>query len=172
MSTQAMAIVKATYTRDSGAAKANIRYIQHRKGRDGHKANRELFGAAGALERLQAYQLIDDAERGTVFFRLGISPPQREDIHKDLREITAQTMLQLEERLGKAVPYIAAAHTDHSPHAHVHCLALVQGRLNQQDFASLRQSATEAALAQRLERDQAREQQARQQEGVGLALQR
>jgi hypothetical protein len=40
---------------------------------------------------------------------------------------------------------------------------MVKGRLNTQDFQALRQTATEAALLQRQERDQAREQQ--QQEG-------
>jgi hypothetical protein len=172
MTNQTMAIIKASYTRASGLAKANIRYIQHRKGKEGAKITRELFGAEGALERLQAYQMIDDAEKGTVFFRLVISPPQLEEIHKDLHEITAQTMLHLAERLGKEVPYIAAAHNDHSPHAHVHCLALVQGRLTPQDFHALRQRATEAALTQRKERDLAQEQQARQQEGGGLELKR
>jgi hypothetical protein len=159
MNNNATAIIKATYTRARGAAKANIRYIQHRKGKDGHKATRELFGAEGALERLQAYQMIDDAAKGTVFFRIIISPPQREESaswrNKDLAEITSQTMRHLAERIGKEVPYIAAAHAaDHSPYQHVHCLAMVQGRLNTQDFHALREKATQAALEPGKERDQ------------------
>jgi hypothetical protein len=164
-----MAIVKATYTKSRGGAKAAIRYIQHRPGKDGQKATRELYGADGAMERLQAYQLIDAAEKGTVFFRIVISPdPQTEDTEKDLslREITAQTLLNLGERVQKDVPYVAVEHDDHAPHRHVHVLALVKGRLNTQDFQALRDTATQTARMQRQERDVAREhQQQQQQEG-------
>jgi hypothetical protein len=161
-----MAIVKATYTKSRGGAKAAIRYIQHRPGKDGQKAARELYGSDGSMERGEAYQMIDAAEKGTVFFRIVISPdPQTEDTEKDLRlaEITSQTMLHLADRLTKDVSYVAVEHDDHAPHRHVHVLALVKGRLNTQDFQALRTTATEAALSQRQERDVAREQQ--QQEG-------
>jgi hypothetical protein len=157
-----MAIVKATYTKSSGAAKAAIRYIEHRPGRVGERVKRELFGSDGVLDRQEAYRMIDEAEKGTVYFRLVISPdPQTEDIYKDLslQEITSQTMLQLEERLTKDVSYVAVEHDDHAPHRHVHVLACVQGRLNTQDFQALRQTATEAALLQRQERDATRQQQ-------------
>ena len=162
-----MAIVKATYTRSRAGAKAAIRYIQHRPGREGEKATRELYGIDGSMERGQAYQMIDDAEKGAVFFRIVISPdPQTEDTEKDLRlaEITSQTLLHLADRLTKDVPYVAVEHDDHAPHRHVHVLALVKGRLNTQDFQALRETATEAARFQRQERDAAREQQ-QQQEG-------
>jgi hypothetical protein len=33
-----MAIVKASFTKERSEAKAFIRYIQHRNGKDGHKA--------------------------------------------------------------------------------------------------------------------------------------
>jgi hypothetical protein len=171
MDNQQTAVIKASYTRARRLAKANIRYIQHRKGRDGQKLTRELFGAEGTMNRQDAYQMIDEAEKGTVFFRLIISPPQDTQA-LSLQEITAQTMLHLEERLGKPCPYIAAAHAaDHTPYAHVHCLALIQGRLGREDFAALRQRATEAAVAQRQERNRQQEQQ-QQREGGGLALQR
>jgi hypothetical protein len=163
-----MAIVKATYTRSKGGAKAAIRYIQHRPGREGEKATRELFGADGVVDRQEAYRIIDEAGKGSVFFRIVISPdPQTEDVEKDLslREITAQTLRNLGERVQKDVPYVAVEHNDHAPHRHVHVLACVQGRLNTQDFQALRTTATEAALSQRQERDQQREQQ--QQQGGG-----
>jgi hypothetical protein len=164
----AMAIVKATYTRSKGGAKAAIRYIQHRPGRDGEKATRELFGADGVVDRQEVYRMIDDAGKGSVFFRIVISPdPEREDTYQDLslREITSQTLLNLGERVQKDVPYVAVEHNDHAPHRHVHVLALVKGRLNAQDFHALRETATEAARFQRQERDVAREQQGQQQEG-------
>jgi hypothetical protein len=175
----AMAIVKATYTKSSGAAKAGIRYIAHRLGREGEKVKRELFGLDGRMARGEAYQMIDEAEKGTVFFRIVISPdPQTEDIYKDLslQEITSQTMLQLEERLTTAVPYVAVEHDDHAPHRHVHIVACVTGRLNTADFKALRDSATDTARTQRHERDVAREhhrqqqEQIQQQEGVQWAV--
>src|SRR5918996_77858 len=49
-----MAIVKATYTKSSNIAKAGIRYIENRPGREGEKVKRELYGAAGGMDRQQA----------------------------------------------------------------------------------------------------------------------
>src|SRR6266571_5153419 len=147
-----MAIVKATYTKSSGGAKASIRYIEHRPGKDGEKVTRTLFGSDGAMGRWQAYQMIDEAEKGSLFFRFVISPdPKTEDTEKDLflREITEQTMLRLEDRLHREVQWVAAEHNDHAPHRHVHIVAVVPGRLQPQDFQSMRKIATEAALAQR-----------------------
>ncbi len=93
-----MAIVKASYTKSRAAAKAAIRYIQHRPGKDGNKMTRTLFGSDGVLGRSQAYRMIDDAAKGTVFYRIVISPdPEKEDTKKDLHlwTITEQTMVQL-----------------------------------------------------------------------------
>jgi hypothetical protein len=123
-----MAIIKATYTKSRGGAKAAIRYIEHRPGREGEKVRRELYGADGSMERGDAYQMIDAAEKGTVFFRIVISPdPQTEDMYQDLSlaEITSQTMLHLAEQLTKDVSYVAVEHHDHAPHRHVHVLACV-----------------------------------------------
>jgi hypothetical protein len=171
MSRQQMAVLTARYTRSRGIAKAYIRYIQHRKGKDGQKAKRELYGHDGVMEGLQAYQMIDEAEneQGTTYFRIVISPdPTKEDTERDLhlQELTRQTMLTLEERLQKEVPYAAAEHNDHAPHRHIHVLALVRGRVNTQDLQALRDTATQTALGQRQERDLQR--QAQQQKGAGL----
>src|SRR5207249_11717091 len=95
-----MAIVKATYTRSSGSAKASIRYIEHRPGKDGQKLTRTLFNGDGAMERGQAYRIIDEAEKGSVFSRLVINPdPKKEDTSKDLslRDVTEKTMKMQEE---------------------------------------------------------------------------
>src|SRR2546430_2917232 len=114
--------------------------------------NRTLFGMDGAMGRHEAYHMIDEAEKGSIFFRFVISPdPKAEDTEKDLflREITEKTMLRLEDRLHKQVPWVAVEHDNHAPHRHVHVVAVVQGRLQVQDFQALRQTATEAALFQR-----------------------
>jgi hypothetical protein len=167
-----MAIVKATYTKSSGAAKAAIRYIEHRPGREGEKVKRELYSRDVSVERGEAYRMIDEARKGTVFFRIVISPdPAKEDTEKDLllTEITVQTMQTLEERLQNHVSYVAVEHDDHAPHRHVHVLACVKGRLNTQDFQALRTTATQAALSQRQERDMARQQQQEGGQWAGLA---
>src|SRR5438105_7843258 len=99
-----MAIVKATYTKQSKGAKASIRYIEHRPGKDGEKITRTLFNADGAMGRWQAYHMIDESQQGSLFYRVVISPdPKGEDSEKDLhlREITEKTMQTLEERLKK-----------------------------------------------------------------------
>jgi hypothetical protein len=158
-----MAVVKANYVKrgkgDKGRAKATIRYNQHRRDRDGERVSRSLFGYDGALSREQAYRMIDEAPRGTIFYRIVLSPdPKREDRFKDLElsDITLHTMLTLEERLGKQIQFIAATHDDHSPHRHVHTLVLVQRKLTLEDFQALRQATTERALFQRQQRDRIR----------------
>jgi hypothetical protein len=156
-----MAIVKATYTKQKAGAKASVRYIAHRPGKDGQKVTRTLFGSDGAMSKRQAYRMIDAAEKGTVFFRIVISPdPSLEDTQKDLHlwEITEQTMLRLEERLQKQVQFVATEHNDHAPHRHVHVIALIAGRMSKQDLQALRETATAASLLQRKARDLAQEQ--------------
>jgi DNA-directed RNA polymerase subunit RPC12/RpoP len=159
-----MAIVKANYVKrgrgERGRAKATIRYITHRRDRDGHTVTRELFSFDGALTKEQTYRMIDEARRGTIFYRIVLSPaPKQEDRYKDLnlRDLTLDTMLKLEERLGKPVQFVATIHDDHAPHRHVHTLVLVQGkRLTREDFQALRLEATEQALSQRRLRDRVR----------------
>jgi hypothetical protein len=163
-----MAVITAKFTRSRGTVKAGVRYIQHRSGRVGQKVRRELFGIDGVMERQQAYQLIDDAAKGTAFFHIVISPdPEKEDTAQDLHlaEITQQTMLTLEAQLKKEVPYVAAEHDDHAAHRHVHLFALVRGRVTATELDALRETATQTALSQRQERDLQREQQAQQQKG-------
>jgi hypothetical protein len=167
-----VAVVKANYVKrvkwDKARAKATIRYITHRRDMDNKTVTRDLMGFDGLLTKEQVYRMIDEAKRGTIFYRLVISPdPRKEDKYKDLSlsEITLSTIYKLEERLGRQVQFVAAEHDDHSPHRHAHLLVLVTGRrLTKEDFKALRQEATDQALFQRRMRDLARpwqEQQAR-----------
>jgi len=169
-----MAIVKANYTRQGSQAKASVRYIQHRPGKDGGRCVRALFQADGKAEREEVYTMIDQAANGSYFFRLVISPdPQHEDRDKDLslRELTEQTLRSLENRFQQPLQWVAAIHADHAEHRHIHVLAIVPERLNVQDFQCMKRAATEAALAQARERACAREQQVRNQEpSAGLEL--
>src|SRR5260370_28346448 len=146
-----MAIVKANYTRKGGSAKASVRYIENRPGRDGAKLRRTLFNADGKVERREVYTMIDQADKHSYFFRLVISPdPQREDTDKNLalREITERTIQSLEDRFQQPLQWVAAIHADHAEQRHVHAIAIVPERLNVQDFQQIRSAATDAALQQ------------------------
>jgi hypothetical protein len=151
-----VAIVKASYTDSLSKIKKTVKYIQHRTGRDGERANRTLFGVDGALTREEIYQLIDEAPEGAFFYHLKISPdPRREDNDRslNLREITDTTLFALSQKLHYHVEYAGAIHDDHTPIRHVHVIAMTWEKLDRSDLKVLRESATEAALLQRRERD-------------------
>jgi hypothetical protein len=158
-------IVKANYCKrdkdDRARAKATIRYITHRRDREGNKITRDLFGFEGMLTKQTAYQMIDGAPaKGRYYYRMILSPdPRREDSYRDLdlRALTVATMLKLEARLGRSIQFVAAVHDDHSPHRHVHTVVILNGRrLTRADFASLRAHARNRALTQRRFRDRVR----------------
>jgi hypothetical protein len=146
------------------SAKANVKYIQNRKGKDGQTVHRTLFGIDGAMERLDAYRMIDEAGEGSRFFRIKISPdPVKEDTNRDLSlwEITKQTIECAERELRKEVSWIAAVHDDHTPIRHVHVLAMVKG--TKLPAPAMIQRATKAAIAQRKELDLAAQRDKQQQ---------
>jgi hypothetical protein len=169
-----MAVVTAGFiprNRGLNAAKAgakeNVKYIQFRPGKDKEGITRTLFGPDGRMERIEAYQFIDEAPKGTVFFTIIISPdPVKEDHHRDLdmRAIAEATMQTLEERVNKDVQWAAAVHQEHTDIRHIHALAAVQGRLNKPDLKALIESATQACLEQRRDLDRALEKHARERE--------
>jgi hypothetical protein len=155
-----MAVFKANYVKKGKEAKerikATIRYIQHRPGHDQARTTRTLFGLDGAITRHQAYRLIDEARKGSIFYRFVISPdPKKEDTKRDLhlREITEKTMHRLEKLLKQDIAWVAAEHTDHAPHRHVHLIAILKQKLDSLDFKYLRLAATEASLFQRQQLD-------------------
>ncbi len=111
-------------------AKKNIRYMENRPGKDKAKIQRPLFTATGQVTRLQAYALIDQAEEGSTYFRVVISPdPVKENPAHDLpmREIT-KVVMDIEEIVGKPVTWVAAVQDDHTDIPHVHILAVARVR--------------------------------------------
>jgi len=135
------------------------------KGSGKERITRTLFGIDGAMDRKDAYRMIDEAEGGSSFFRMIISPdPKTEDTKRDLflRDVTEQTMQTVAERVHKHVQWVAAEHDDHTPKRHVHVLAVVQGRLTSRDLQAVRQGTTEACLQQRAELDLMQENRERQ----------
>ena len=171
-----MAVVITSFERrgkvGNAKTKEAVRYIQHRAGKDGERVMRPLFTNDSPMTRLEAYQFIDEAPKGTKFFTIIISPdPTTEDTHHDLdmRQITMTTMQTVEEIMqgqGITTPvvWVAAVHDDHTDKNHVHCLASVQGRLEKPDVRRLIDVTTPACLEQRQELDQTRERNARQRE--------
>jgi hypothetical protein len=159
-----MAVVKANYVKkgegERGRAKATVKYIQHRPGKDKERTSRAHFGIDGSMGRWQAYRMIDDAPKGRYFYRFVVSPdPETEDKPRDLplREIIESTMQTLEERLQQHIQWVAAIHDDHTDTRHIHALAIVKGRLKREDLEALIKSASREAQLQRGARDLMRE---------------
>lgn len=161
-----MAVVKIKYTRSTNRVKAHLRYIIHRPGRDGEKQTRQLFSENyTTLEKQRAYELIDTAPKGTIFFKIMLSPdPKREDTRRDvdLWSVTDKAMQRFKKLLGeeraKQFQFFATQHTGEK--RHTHAIALVPGRLSKEDFRLLkdvlRETATLEARKQRQARDFAR----------------
>jgi hypothetical protein len=163
-----------------GNAKAKdiVRYIQHRAGKDDERVMRPLFTNDSPMTRLEAYQFIDEAPKGTKFFTIIISPdPTTEDTNHDLdmRQITRTTMQTVAEIIrgqGITTPvvWVAAVHDDHTDKNHVHALASLQGRLDKPDLRRMIDVTTTACLEQRRELDRARERTARERGGEDWEL--
>jgi hypothetical protein len=139
--------------------KDTLRYNTHRPTLEGDRRARKLFGWDGELDKNQAYKMIDEAERGTRYWRFKISPdPKTENSEKnvDLREVTTKIMQKLQERKGK-IEFIAVVHDDHSPIDHIHAIVIFKERMKGKDYALLRQVGREACLSQQKDRKQVQE---------------
>jgi hypothetical protein len=136
-----MAIVKSKYIRGKPRIKAHLRYITHRRGVDGERITRPLFGRDGALSKLQIYEMIDAVRRGAVFHKFVINcHPLKEDTHKDLNlwELTKKTLEHIKTQFGDSVPFVATIHDDHTLLRHVHGFFMVDGRLPKEEFAKIK----------------------------------
>jgi hypothetical protein len=158
-----MAIVKVKYTRNPIEIKEHLRYVVHRRGKDGETMTRELFDAFDSRDKTHAYDLID-ATKHPLFFKIILNPdPKREDTRKDLdlQHLTRQTLREMQRLIGRDdLPFVATIHDDHTPLRHIHAIAMVQGKIAKADFYRLKtlwQTATEEARSQRRQRDRVRE---------------
>jgi hypothetical protein len=136
-----MAIVKARYVRGKDRIKAHLRYITHRRGEEGERMNRPLFGRDGALSKQHIYDMIDKTRRGAVFHKFVINfHPVKEDTRKDLNlwEITRKTLEQIKTQFGDSVPFVATIHDDHTALRHIHGFFIVEGKLNKEEFAKIK----------------------------------
>ena len=169
-----MAVIKANYVRrgkvGNAKAKENVRYIQHRPDKDNERVMRPLFTNDSPMTRLEAYQFIDEAPKGTHFYTIIINPdPVKENPGQDLdmRQIAITTMQSIAEIVDTPVIWVAAIHDDHTDKNHVHALAAVNRRLNTPELNRIREATTQACLGQRLELDRSREQKERERVGEG-----
>jgi hypothetical protein len=161
-----MAIVKLKYTREREAIKAHLRYVVHRPGKERERLTRELFHHNYlSVSKQYAYDLINSAPRGTVFYKMTINfHPLKEDTHKDLdlQHIASLTVREMQLRIGRSVPFIATIHDGHANTQlrHIHAICLVQGRLTKEEFAKLKtlwQTATAEVRFQRRAHDRVQE---------------
>src|SRR5918999_5512587 len=136
-----MAIVKNKYVRGKSRIKAHLRYITHRRGMDGERMSRPLFGRDGPLSKLQIYEMIDAVRRGAVFHKFVINcHPLKEDTRKDLNlwELTTKTLEHIKTQFGDSVPFVATIHDDHTLLRHIHGFFIVDGRLSKEEFAKIK----------------------------------
>src|ERR671912_1856751 len=136
-----MAIVKAKYVRGKDRIKAHLRYITHRRGEEGERITRPLFGRDGALSKQQIYDLIDATRRGAVFHKFVINfHPVKEDTRKDLNlwELTRKTLEHIKTQFGDSVPFVDTIYDDHTLLRHVHGFFIVEGRLSKEEFAKIK----------------------------------
>ena len=136
-----MAIVKARYVRIKDRIKAHLRYITHRRGEEGERITRPLFGRDGPLSKQQIYDRIDKAPRGVVFHKFVINfHPVKEDARKDLNlwDLTKKNLEHIKTQFGNSVPFIATIHDDHTLLRHIHGFFIVEGRLSKEEFAKIK----------------------------------
>src|SRR5437764_9617812 len=127
-----------------GSAKANIRYIENRRGKDGEKITRTLWNSDGRMTREEAYQMIDNAGKGSLFFRIKICPDGKtEDTKRDisLQKVTEETMTALQDHIQNPIQYVAVMHDDHTPLRHVHVLAVVKGGIYNKEREAMHKAA-------------------------------
>jgi hypothetical protein len=136
-----MAYVKSKYIRGKGRIKAHLRYITHRRGVDGERITRPLFGKDDALTKQQIYQWIDAVKPGAVFHKFVFNfHPVKEDTHKDLNlwGLTRKTLEHIKTQFGDSVPFVATIHDDHTLLRHVHGFFIVEGRLEKEEFKKIK----------------------------------
>ena len=114
-------ILRHTYTRNRGAARAALRYYQMRpRGED--EPARSFFDADEdrTLSRDEANRLLDEHQGRTFLAHRLMLSPSEDEAPEDLRALTRQVMRGLERAKGRDLHWVAVEHrnTDH-PHVHI-----------------------------------------------------
>lgn len=153
-------IVKGNYTRSLPGVKASLRYYLLRS-RGPDEPERELWGRDGAVDRRDAYALLDRyRDPGVAAHRLILSPSGDEG-GADLRALTRRALRELEKDKGQALHWVAVEHRN-TANPHVHVLLCGAGerdgeprqvRLGRGDFGRLREEGHAHCREQERERD-------------------
>ncbi len=158
-------IVKARYSRGGAAslrlAKGHVRYAVHRTNEHGDRQYREVWDAAGTLDKQMSYRLLDGVRPEAYVYRLTLSPhPERQDGEQrlDLRTWTRAMMARLEQGTAGRVDWFAVTHA-HPDHRHVHVVAVSPERWHSGHFRAMRETGDRQALEQQRQpaRDHARD---------------
>ncbi len=149
-------IVKHTYTRDRGAARAAVRYYQLRpRGRD--EQPRSLFTRGGTISRAEADKMLREHQNGNfLVHRITLSPSDWER-PQDLRDMTRYVLAELKEAKGQRLHWLAVEHKN-TDHPHVHVMIAGTGEresdgarrgvnLTKDDYASMREDGREYCRA-------------------------
>ena len=145
-------IVKHTYTRDRGAARAAVCYYQLRpRGRD--EEPRTIFTRDGTISRSDAGRMLREHQNGNfLVHRITLSPSDREQ-HGDLRDMTRYVLAELEKQKGQRLHWFAVEHKN-TDHHHVHVMVAGTGerewdgaarsvKLTKEHYASMREAGRE-----------------------------
>ncbi len=145
-------IVKHTYTRDRGAARAAVCYYQLRpRGRD--EEPRTIFTRDGDISRAHAHRMLREHQNGNfLVHRITLSPSDRE-CPQDLRDMTRYVLAELEKEKSQRLHWFAVEHRN-TDHHHVHVMIAGAGeresdgatrsvKLTREDYASMREGGRE-----------------------------
>ncbi len=145
-------IVKHTYTRDRGAARAAVRYYQLRPRGQGEEP-RSIFTKDGTISRADAGRMMREHQNGNfLVHRITLSPSDRER-PEDLRDMTRYVLAELEHEKGQTLHWFAVEHKNTSHH-HVHVMIAGTGeresdgatrsvKLTKEDYAAMREDGRE-----------------------------
>jgi hypothetical protein len=107
-----------------GQINRHIKYIEHRMDEHGIRMKRELFNKDITISREEFMDRIEkQVTRGVIAHKLVISMDRKdfEQQRIDLKELTRDTMIAYEAKLGRDLNWIACLHDDKesNPHAHI-----------------------------------------------------
>lgn len=139
-------------------ARKHLHYMIARKGKNGEEMLRQLFSKDGDVDVAYALDLIENRRTHIFKIILNFDPKTEEDKRNlNLESLTKLLMIEIQERFGKDVAWVATIHDDHTDLRHIHSMVFTNGFFKRNDLKYFRDYVTQQALAQRHEREQRQE---------------
>ena len=139
------AVVKVNYTRSATNALGSARYYATRANLEGSREARPGFSKeTDAVGREEAKTLLG---QGEYYYRMVLSPGAARDTLGDTKAWTREVLGELAARQGQSLTWLAYEHAGaagHSEHAHVHVILVTDHKLNRDDLADLRVTASQS----------------------------